>query len=256
MKKFRHQAPRPKKNRLVVGRDAVAAALESGVAIERVNIQNNVHGPQIDEIKRLAVEAMVPVHKVPIEKLNYLNVFNHEGCVALLARVQYQDLQQIIDVTVEQGEAPLLVVLDGITDVRNVGAIARSAYAMGVHALVLPEKGVASLNDDAMLTSAGALEDLPVCRMRTIEDAIELMHLNGIRVYATVMEEDSPIASCDFTLPTAIVMGGEEKGIHPSVLKLCDGKCYIPMARDFDSLNVSVATGIVLYEVVKQRGKG
>lgn len=253
MKKFRHSAPRPKKNRLIVGREAVIEALKSGVALERINLQSNIHGTLVDEIKLLATEKLVPVHKVPVEKLNYFNVYNHEGCVALLARVVYQDLQQIIDVTVEKGDVPLFLVLDGITDVRNIGGIARSAYALGVHGLIIPEKGVAALNDDAILTSAGALEQLSVCRLPELSDALEILKLNGIRVFSTVMKADSSITQCDFTQPVAIIMGGEEKGIKPQLIRESDAQCHIPMSGDFDSLNVSVATGIVLYEVQRQR---
>lgn len=254
MKTFRNQTPRPKKNRLVVGRDAVIKALQTGVALERIYLQSTVHGPAIDEIKALAAESLVPINKVPVEKLNFFNVHNHEGCVAQIARVQYQDLQQIIDVTVEQGEVPLLLMLDGITDVRNIGGIARSAYAMGVHALIIPDKGIAALNDDAILTSAGALESLAVCRVQNLVETVNLLHLNGIKVYATEMKADTKIEACDFSIPCALVMGGEEKGIFPALLKACDVVCKIPMAGKIDSLNVSVSTGIVLYEVVKQRG--
>lgn len=253
MKSFRNQAPRPKKNRLVVGREAVIKALETGVALERIYLQSTVHGPVIDTIKQLAADRLVPINKVPVEKLNFFNVHNHEGCVAMIARVQYQNLQQIIDMVVEQGRAPLIIMLDGITDVRNVGGIARSAYAMGVDALVIPERGIAALNDDALLTSAGALEHLPVCRVGNLVKAVEDLKLNGIKVFATEMKASNDIASCDFTIPSAIVLGGEEKGIQPALLQVCDAQCRIPMTGSFDSLNVSVSAGIVLYEVLKQR---
>lgn len=254
LKTFRNQSPRPKKNRLVVGREAVIKALQTGVALERIYLQSTVHGPMVDEIKNLAAASLVPINKVPVEKLNFFNVHNHEGCVAQIARVQYQDLQQIIDFTVEKGEVPLLLILDGITDVRNIGGIARSAYAMGVHAIVIPDKGIAALNDDALLTSAGALEEMSVCRVQNLVETVNVLHLNGIKVFATEMKSKTTIAECDFTIPCAIVMGGEEKGIFPALLNVCDVVCKIPMQGNFDSLNVSVSTGIVLYEVVKQRG--
>ncbi|RYZ50925.1 MAG: 23S rRNA (guanosine(2251)-2'-O)-methyltransferase RlmB [Sphingobacteriales bacterium] len=253
MKTFRHQHARPKKNTLVIGREAVIRAMKDGKALEKIFLQANVHGPLVDEIKKLAAENLVPISKVPVEKLNNLNVSNHEGCVAQIAKVQYQDLQQVIDFVVEKGEAPLLLMLDGITDIRNIGGIARSAYAMGVHAIVIPEKGVGALNDDAILTSAGALEHIAVCRVNSLMKAVDELRLNGIKVYATEMKADKNIADCNFTEPCAIIMGSEEKGIYPALLKYADEKCRIPMAGIFDSLNVSVSTGIVLYEAVKQR---
>ena len=228
-------------------------AMKEGTALEKIFLQATIHGPAVDEIRKLATENMVPISKVPVEKLNNLNVSNHEGCVAQIAKVQYQDLQQVIDFVVEKGEAPLLLLLDGITDIRNIGGIARSAYAMGVHAIVIPEKGVGALNDDAILTSAGALEHMAVCRVNSLMKAVDELRLNGIKVYATEMKADKNIADCNFTEPCAIIMGGEEKGIYPALLKVADEKCRIPMSGNFDSLNVSVSTGIVLYEAVKQR---
>jgi 23S rRNA (guanosine2251-2'-O)-methyltransferase len=143
--------------------------------------------------------------------------------------------------------------LDGITDIRNIGGIARTAYAMGVHAIIIPEKGVGALNEDAILTSAGALEKINVCRVNSLMKAVDELHLNGIRVYATDMNAPASIEVADLRVPCAIVVGSEEKGIYPALKKICDEKIKIPMAGDFDSLNVSVATGIILYEAVKQR---
>jgi 23S rRNA (guanosine2251-2'-O)-methyltransferase len=254
MKNFRQQNHRPKKNTLVVGREAVIAALRERKALERIYLQSNVHGPVIEEIKALAKDELVPINKVPVEKLNGLNVFNHEGCVAQLARIQYQDLQQVISFVVDNGEVPLLLILDGVTDIRNIGAIARSAYCFGVHAIVIPDKGVGALNEDAVLTSAGALDQIAVCRVGSLMKAVDDLHLNGIMVYASEMTAETNVASVDFKAPCAIVMGGEEKGIYPALMKICDEKFQIPMPGDFESLNVSVATGVILYEASRQRG--
>ena len=253
MKNFRQQQPRPKKNTLVVGRDKVLAALNEGTQLEKIYMQANVQAPAVQEIKKLAAELLVPIHKVPVEKLNNLNVFNHEGVVGQLSKIAYQNLSDIIPFVVESGETPLFIVLDGITDIRNIGAIARSAYAMGVHAIVIPEKGVGALNEDAILTSAGALEKIAVCRVRSLMEAVEEMQLNGITVFASEMTAEKNIFDCDFTGPAAIVLGGEEKGIYPALIKICNEQCRIPMPGDFESLNVSVANGIILYEVAKQR---
>lgn len=253
MKNFRHQHQRPKKNTLIVGREAVIRAMQENKQLERIYLQTNVHGPVVDEIKNLAQQHLVPINKVPVEKLNSFNVFNHEGCIAQIARIQYQDLQQVISFVVEKGETPLFLILDGVTDIRNIGAIARSAYCFGVHAIIIPEKGVGSLNEDAVLTSAGALDKIPVCRVNSLMKVVDDLHLNGIKVFASEMKATKTIGSVDFSEPCAIVMGGEEHGIFPALMKICDEQFRIHMPGDFESLNVSVATGVILYEVSRQR---
>lgn len=256
MKQFRHQHSRPKKNQLIVGRQAVLTALREGKALEKIFLQANVQGDMIDDIRKLAHEQNVPVSKVPVEKINNLNVFNHEGCVAQISKIQFQELQDVISFIVDKGETPLVLLLDGITDIRNIGAIARSAKAFGVHAIVIPTKGIGALNEDAILTSAGALEEIPVCRVNSLMKAVDELHLNGIRVYASEMEAKTPITKCDFSVPAAIVLGGEEKGIYPALLEYCDEQFSIPMPGGFESLNVSVAAGVMLYEAAKQRISG
>ena len=253
MKNFRHQQQRPKKNTLVIGRKAIIEALQTGKQLERIYMQTTVHGDVIDEIKDLAEKQMVPINKVPVEKLNNFNVSNHEGCVAVIAKVQYQHLQDIISFVVDKGEVPLFLILDGITDIRNIGGIARSAFCFGVNAIIIPDKGVGALNEDAVLTSAGALEQIAVCRVSSLMKAVDELHLNGIKVYASETKAVNKIFELDLREPCAIVMGGEEKGVYPALLKICDDQFQIPMTGDFDSLNVSVATGIILYEVMKQR---
>ena len=253
VKNFRHQQQRPKKNTLVIGRKAVIEAMQTGKQLERIYLQSTVHGEVIDTIKKLAEQYQVPINKVPVEKLNNFNVSNHEGCVAMIAKVQYQNLQDIISFVVEKGEVPLFLILDGITDIRNIGGIARSAYCFGVNAIIIPDKGVGALNEDAVLTSAGALEQIAVCRVNSLMKAVDELHLNGIKVYASEMKAAKKAFELDLKEPAAIVMGGEEHGVYPALLKICDGQFQIPMTGDFDSLNVSVATGIILYEVMKQR---
>ena len=228
-------------------------SIESGKQLDRIYLQNNSHGKLIEEIKLLAHQYNIPVNKVPAEKLNGFNIKDHEGCVALIAKVQYHDLQQIISFVIEKGEIPLFLLLDGITDIRNIGGIARTAYCCGVHALVIPDKGVGALHEDAILTSAGALEKIPVCRVQSLMKALDDLHLNGIQVFASEMAAKKNIFDCVFKEPCAIVMGNEEKGIYPSLMKICDEKFKVPMAGDFESLNVGVATGMILYEVIKQR---
>ncbi len=228
-------------------------ALKSGQQLDRIYLDTNAIGKEIGEIRGLALQNGVPVNYVPVAKLNGFNITDHEGCVAQIAKVQYQNLQDVISLVIESGEVPLFLILDGITDIRNIGGIARTAWCTGVHALIIPDKGVGALNEDAILTSAGALEKIAVCRVNSLMKAVDELHLNGIKVFASEMTAAKNVADVDFKEPCAIVIGSEEKGIYPALMKICDEKIKIPMKGDFESLNVSVATGIILYEVMKQR---
>ena len=252
VKSFRQQQ-RPKKSSLVIGRKAVIDALQTGTQLDKIYLDTKVVGDEILQIKKLAAQNAVPISYVPVAKLNGFNVTNHEGIVAQIAQVQYLDLQDTISFITESGEVPLFLILDGITDIRNIGGIARTAYCTGVNAIIIPDKGVGALNEDAMLTSAGALEKIAICRVNSLMKAVDELHLNGIKVYATEMKAEKNFSDIDFSEPCAIVMGSEEKGIYPALLKICDEKIKIPMAGGFESLNVSVATGIILYEAMKQR---
>lgn len=247
------QQSRPKKSSLIIGQKKVIEAMNAGEQVERIYLANNVYGKQADEIRRIAEQYQVPVNKVPVEKINSFNIDNHEGCVALKGKIKYQDLQQVISFVVERGEVPLFLMLDGITDIRNIGALARTAYSCGVHAIIIPDKGIGALNDDAIATSAGALEIISVCRVTSLMKAVDELHLNGIKVYASEMTARKKIFDLDFSEPCAIVMGSEDKGIFPALMKVCDEQFSIPMKNDFESLNVSVAAGMILYEVMRQR---
>lgn len=228
-------------------------ALQNGKQLDRIYLDTKAQGQDINEIKGLASKHAVPVNYVPVTRLNGFNITGHEGVVAQIAKVKYLNLQDIISLVIESGEAPLFLILDGITDIRNIGGIARTAYCTGVHAIIIPDKGVGALNEDAILTSAGALEKIAVCRVSSLMKAVDELHLNGIKVYASEMEAAKTIEEIDFTVPSAVVIGSEEKGIYPALLKICDEKISIPMKGGFESLNVSVATGIILYEAMKQR---
>src|SRR5688572_4256445 len=253
MKNFRQQQHRPKKSTLVIGRQAVIEAMQTGKQLERIYLQSNVHGEVIEQIRSLAEKNLVPINKVPVEKLNSFNISNHEGCVAVISKIQYQDLQDIISLVVENGEVPLFLILDGVTDIRNIGAIARSAYCFGVNAIIIPDKGVGAMNEDAILTSAGALEKLAICRVSSLMKTVDELHLNGIKVFASEMTATKKLYELELKEPCAIVLGGEEHGVYPALMKICDEQFQIPMTGDFESLNVSVAGGIILYEVMKQR---
>ncbi len=257
MKPFRQRPQqRPKKSAMVVGMEAVLRAMQEGKHLDRIFLQNNLHGEAVNQLRRAAEQHHVPVNKVPVEKLNGLNVPGHAGCVAVLSRIHYQQLQDVISWVVEQGETPLFLMLDGITDIRNIGAIARSALAFGVQAIIIPDKGVGALNEDAILTSAGALEQIAVCRVGSLMKAVDELHLNGISVYASEMKAPAKVFDVNFSDPCAIVLGGEEHGIYPALMKICDGSFAIPMPGGFESLNVSVANGVILYEAMKQRQGG
>jgi 23S rRNA (guanosine2251-2'-O)-methyltransferase len=255
VKNFRPQH-RPKKSSLIAGRKAVIEAIDSGKGLDRIYLNTRASGEDISRIRQLSQKNNIPVNYVPIEKLNSFHLEDHEGCVALISRVRYYELQQMISWVVEKGAVPLFLILDGITDVRNIGGIARTAYCTGVQALIIPDKGVGALNEDAVLTSAGALEEIMICRVNSLMKAVDELHLNGIRVLASEMTAQKNVFDMNFTEPVAIVMGSEEKGIYPALMKLCDEKFKIPMAGGFESLNVSVATGMILYEAMKQRRPG
>ncbi len=229
--------------------------MNAGQQLERIYLQANINSPEADELRMVAERTGTPVNKVPFEKLRNFNIENHKGCIAIKSKVHYQELQDVISLVIENGETPLFLLLDGITDIRNIGALARTAYCCGVHAIVIPEKGVGALNEDAIATSAGALENISVCRVKSLHNAIDELHLNGIKVFASEMKAEENIFDINFKEPSAIILGSEDKGIQPSLYKLCDHKFMIPMKNNFESLNVSVAVGMILYEAMKQRMK-
>ncbi|KYP14968.1 23S rRNA (guanosine(2251)-2'-O)-methyltransferase RlmB [Flavihumibacter sp. CACIAM 22H1] len=256
MKSFRSQPQnRPKKSSLIIGKAKLLAALKEGKQLERIYLMQTLHGAEVEEIKKLATQQQVPINKVPVEKLNGFNITDHEGVVGLIAKIQYQDLQDTISFIVEKGETPLLLILDGITDIRNIGAIARTALCCGVQAIIIPDKGVGALTEDAIQTSAGALEKIAVCRVNSLMKAVDTLHLNGIQVLASEMTAADLVYDCDFKQPIAIIMGSEDKGIYPALMKIADGVFRIPMLGGFESLNVSVATGMILYEAQRQRNR-
>ena len=238
---------------LLIGRKPVLEALEEGTAIEKLFLLRSATGAEITTIKQLARERNIPVSQVPVEKLNNLTKAQHQGVVAWTSLLSYIDLQDAISHVVDQGQVPLFVLLDGVTDVRNVGAIARSALCCGAQGLILPTSSSASLTEDAIKTSAGALRNIMLCRIPSVPQAIDVLRLNGIQVLATQMKGSVPVYEADFTGPACIVMGAEDTGISNDVKKRADAFIRIPMVTSFDSLNVSVATGMILYEALRQR---
>lgn len=228
-------------------------ALQQGVTIEKIFLLRSASGAEVNTIKQLAREHNIPISLVPVEKLDGLTRAQHQGVVAWASLLQYVDLQAGISHIVDQGQTPLFLLLDGITDVRNVGAIARSALCCGAQALILPTSHAASLTDEAIKTSAGALRKIMLCRTPSVPQAMDVLRLNGIQILGTQMRGSVPVYESDLTIPTAIVMGAEDTGISKDVLKRADLLIRIPMVAGFDSLNVSVAAGMILYEAVRQR---
>ncbi|NCI45849.1 23S rRNA (guanosine(2251)-2'-O)-methyltransferase RlmB [Sediminibacterium soli] len=242
-----------KQSSLIIGRQPLVEALQSGKAIDKILLQKNAAGESLSLIRQLAREQQVPIQQVPAEKLNYLTKANHQGVIAFGALVQYMDLQQVIDHVVSEGAPPLFLMLDGITDVRNIGAIARTAVCCGAQAIIIPDKGVGAMNEEAMKSSAGALEKVHICRVSSLLKAIDTLHLNGIQVFTSEMRAEKNVYELPFAEPCCVIMGAEGKGVQPYLAKAADYFFRIPMASSFDSFNVSVAAGIILYEAMKHR---
>jgi len=237
----------------IYGRKPILEALQAGDKVDRIYALANLKKEGVPEIRTKAKELGVPIHWIPAERLNRLVKGNHQGIIAQRSLIRYYDVQDVLAQAYEQGETPLIIILDHITDVRNLGAIARTAFAAGAHAIVVPAKGTASINKDAIKTSAGALHHLPVCRHHSLVELIQQLQQYGLLVYALAGESTNTVDSIDATVPIAFVMGAEETGVSTPVRFACDGTLSLPMARSFDSYNVSVATGMVLYEVMRQR---
>lgn len=242
------------KKNIIAGRHPVAEALKSNIKLDKILLFRQASGDSIQEIRNLAKDLNVPVQFVPNEKLNGLTNVNHQGVIAFKSSVVYQDLQQVIDFVHANGDTVLFLMLDGVTDVRNIGAIARTAVCCGAQALIIPDKGVGALHEDAVKSSAGALEMINVCRVNSLMKAVDTLHLNGIKVFVSEMTAEEKLSDLPLQEPSCIIMGSEDQGVFPALMKICDGRFRIPMVGKFESLNVSVAAGMILYEAMKQRG--
>ena len=237
----------------IFGLHAIIEAIEAGKTIDKLLLKKDLSGELARELINLARERDISVQRVPIEKLNRIIRKNHQGAIAMLAAVTYYKVEQVLPAAYDEGMNPFFVVLDGVTDVRNFGAIARTCDCAGVTAIVIPEKGSVSVNGDAIKTSAGALNYLPVCRERSLQDAIKLLRDSGCRIIGTSDKNSVNYTQENYTGPVALILGSEGKGISREVMKLCDGLVAIPEFGNINSLNVSVAGGIMMYEVVRQR---
>lgn len=237
----------------IYGIRAIIEAIGAGKEIDRLFVKKDMGSDLSRELLDVAREHGMPVQRVPVERINRITRKNHQGAVAMLAAVTYYRLDQLVPMLFEQGDNPFVVILDGVTDVRNFGAIARTCDCAGVNAIVLPERGSVSVGADAVKTSAGALNYVPVCRERNLVDAIRFLKDSGFTIVGTSDKNACNYTDADYTVPVAIILGSEDKGISTEVMRLCDRRVVIPEFGHINSLNVSVAGGIIMYEVVRQR---
>ena len=237
----------------IFGIRAVMEALKSEKTLDKVFVQKGLRGELFQELEHLLRKKGVNVSYVPVEKLNRVTRGNHQGAVAYLSPIDFHDLEEVIMKVIEAGRKPLILALDRITDVRNFGAIARTADCSGVDAIVIPKNDSAPVSADAVRTSTGALLEVPVCKVNHMKDAVYLAQSLGLKIIAGTEKSESPMYEAPFNEPCMVIMGNEETGVHKSLLQLADAKALIPMYGQINSLNVSVATGIILYEAVRQR---
>lgn len=241
------------KNEMIFGIRAVIEAIEAGKDIDKVLIKRDLGGDLAKELFAALKQIECPVQRVPIEKLNKITRKNHQGVVAFISAITYQKVEQVVPMLFDEGKSPLLIMLDGITDVRNFGAIARTCNCASVDAIIIPQRNSVSVNADAIKTSAGALHTLPVCRENNLLETIKFLKDSGFHVVAATEKGDYDYDKADYKDPLCIIMGAEDKGIPYEHLALCDEWVKIPILGNIESLNVSVAAGVLIYEAVKQR---
>jgi 23S rRNA (guanosine2251-2'-O)-methyltransferase len=239
---------------IVFGLHPVMECIRAGKEIDKLLVSKDIQPSSVSEILKACQHLGIPVQKVPGEKLGRITRKNHQGVIAFLSEVEYASLDNVVQTCFETGVTPLILMLDRITDVRNFGAIARSAECLGVHAIVIPGKGAAQINSDAVKTSAGALQHIPVCRVDNLRVTAKYLQQCGLTLIGCTEKANKNLDQCDFTGPTCIIMGSEEDGINSELLKLADDLALIPMTGKVESLNVSVSAGIILYEAIRQRG--
>lgn len=241
------------KDQYIYGTRAILEAIEAGKEIEKILIKKGLDNDLFSQLKQKIKERNIPVQFVPIEKINRISKKNHQGCLAIVSPIEYQSIEDIVPLVYEKGETPLFLILDRVTDVRNFGAIARTAHCASVHAIIIPAKGSASINSDAMKTSAGALHSIAICREQNLKSCMQYLKNSGIKMLACTEKTETLIYDAEFNHPLAIVMGSEDEGISMELMRLCDENVKIPMYGNIESLNVSVATGVILYECIRQR---
>ena len=240
------------RNKLIYGTHSILEALDAGKEIDKIFIRRGLKTEETQQVARIARERVIPMQYVPSEKLDRLTTKNHQGIVAFIAEIEYTSLEQLIPIIYEEGRVPFFVILDGITDVRNFGAIARTAECTGVDAIIIPDKGSVSVTGDAIKTSAGALHRVAVCRVNSISHTIRMLQDNGIKVVTASEKSSTTYTEESLQYPCAIVMGSEEVGPSEDTIRLSDSLIRIPQVGSIGSLNVSVAAGVILYECLRQ----
>ncbi len=243
------------KSDYIFGIRPVMEAIEAGRDIDKILVKKDLNGDLINELYDLVKKYRIVAQRVPIEKINRITRKNHQGVLAVLSSVTYSNLSNVVPDAYETGKMPFIVALDGVTDVRNFGAIARTCECAGVDAIVIPEHHSVSVSGDAMKTSAGALHYLPVCRERSLLGALNFLKNNGCKIVGASGKTKLSYTDVDYTTPTVLVVGSEDKGLQPEIETACDELVSIPEYGQINSLNVSVAAGVLMYEVVRQRNK-
>ena len=242
-----------KESDYIFGFRAVIEAIKGGKQIDRLLIRQGLKGALYHELMIEVKKNAIPWQIVPVERIELVTRKNHQGVLAWLSLIEYQSITNLLPSVFEKGEDPLILVLDGVSDVRNFGAIVRSAGCLGAHAIMIPEKGSARITADAVKTSAGALLTFPVCREKSLLKSVELLRDSGLKIIAATEKSGDEIQHTNLRGPAALVLGSEDKGINPQLLSVADVKVRIPMTGKIVSLNVSVAAGILLYEIMRQR---
>src|SRR5690554_245977 len=242
-----------KEKEMIFGIRAVIEAVEAGKDIDKILVKRGLSGELFSELLELTRMHEIPMQSVPVERIDRVTRKNHQGVVAFTSAVTYQKLEHIVPLLYEEGKNPFILLLDGLTDVRNFGAIARTCEVAGVDAIVIPARGSVSVNADAVKTSSGALHSIPVCRERSLKEAIVFLRNSGIKVVTATEKAAELYTQSDMTVPVALLMGSEDVGVAPEHLRLSDELVRIPQFGTIQSLNVSVAAGVLIYEVVRQR---
>jgi len=237
----------------IFGLRPVIEAINSGKNIDKLMIRKGLKGELYYELMTLVKQFEIPVQIVPNERINRVTSKNHQGVVAFISPIEFQNIEQILPSLYEKGKIPFIVMLDKVTDVRNFGAISRTAECAGVDAIIIPDKGSARISADAVKTSAGALHKVPVCRVKSLTKTIYFLQDSGVQIIVATEKASDYYYQVDFTMPTAILMGAEDRGVAIEYLKICNKMVKIPVLGEIESLNVSVAASILIYEAVKQR---
>jgi len=237
----------------IFGLHAVIEAIRAGKQIDRLLIKQGLQGALYHELMTEVRKNNIVYQIVPLERIELVTKKNHQGVLAWLSVIEYQYIANLLPMIYERGEDPLIIALDGVSDVRNFGAIVRTAECLGAHAIIIPEKGSARITADAVKTSAGALHSFPVCREKSIVRAIEYLKESGLKVYSAAEKSGTPVTEASLTGPSVLILGSEDKGISRELISLSDKELKIPMTGSIGSLNVSVAAGILLYEIIRQR---